>query len=714
MKIGLVHNWPGAKNSEFDIIVRIRDILTRWEINSEMIDPIGHILDANTNRTDKLVDDLDLVLNLHYTNPKYLSALSYVVNWNPLAYIIDDPNTQLPIPIKQLNYYVHCIRSHDRVLSASSDLVDAYAHSARINLVTKPIEDKQLHLHTTIAKQGYIPVNEITDKELKVFYIGVNWEKVSKKEETKERHQGLFEILDQSQQFKFYGIKKLYGVELWEGINSYCGELPFDGGQSIIDKSVECGISLVLSSEQHKKSELVSTRIFQACKAGAIIISDPNPFIEKHFSDSVYYFDDQGTPNDIANSILQQVTLIKKNPQEAFKRAKKAQSIFLQHFALEDELHKICEQSKRDLKAIESNQLKISHKVVSIVFYVRTFDESIYQQFIDNINKQIHQNIKIYIVILKSHKEKFISCLQGNPLNDSIELEYSLLTNELPLGHVISNINLKASDYLLIYSVGFKWYVDHILELLSKAQATDADIVNSPLFMEYSAQKQNLDLMEFFIKGSENQQNPMLISHLKKLDFTSYALGNMLISSGVLLKFQSLKDKTLLTQFDLMSPFIMLLLVNEQKKLVFSMTEYASSLLPIDNSNYATWDYDEYQFTFENAWLNKQRDRNALCAFMPYMPDLICPLDLEILLLNWTDEQDKKQTDINQSITKKITKLLIKSNIMLQASESKQSTNLLISLKHKVKRKLRNFPVCMTLVKYLYGYLRITYRFLRQ
>lgn len=688
MKVGLVHNWPGAKNSEFDIIVRIREILASWKIDSEMIDPLGNILDKNTNRTSKQVEELDLVLNLHYTNPKYLSALSYVVNWNPLAYIIDDPNTQLPIPLKQLNYYVNCIRSHDRILSASSELVDAYAQSARMNRVDAVLAEKQLYLHTTIAKQNYKAVEERPGDSLKVFYIGVNWEKVSQKEETKERHQGLFEILDQSKQFDFYGIKKLYGVELWQGISSYQGELPFDGGKSIIEKSAECGITLVLSSEQHKKSELVSTRIFQACKAGAIIISDRNPFIEKQFGDAVYYFDDQGGPDEVANNILEQVTLIQSKPKLAFQRAKEAQSIFLKNFSLENELQKICHQAKVDLQAIEHNKQKISSNKVSIIFYVRTLDESIYQQFVGNINRQLHTNIHITIVATQSVNEVISLYLQANPIKAAVA--YKIINNELPLGDVISRFDTSNSAYTLFYSAGFVWDDNHVLTLLSQAEISCADVTCAPLFIEYSTQKQGLDLMDFFIKGTENQQSTLSIKHLQKLDMANYPLGNLLIANSVLELALQAKEKIVLAQFDLMSVFIMLLFADKQKPLAFASTYHFSSLLPVDNPSLTTIDFDEYQHSLDNGWLNKQRDRNALCAFMQHIPLTICVTELDPLLLAWTDEQDKNETDINQSINKKTIKALIKNSSIASPVENTPLVNHLILLKTTMKARLRS------------------------
>jgi hypothetical protein len=77
LRIGLVHNWPGARNSELDIILRIIPILESLGHIGVIVDPMGQILDEQGSRLTPLnkCDDFDLVLNLHYLNPKLLSGL---------------------------------------------------------------------------------------------------------------------------------------------------------------------------------------------------------------------------------------------------------------------------------------------------------------------------------------------------------------------------------------------------------------------------------------------------------------------------------------------------------------------------------------------------------------------------------------------------------------------------------------------------------------
>lgn len=146
-------------------------------------------------------------------------------------------------------------------------------------------------------------------------------------------------------------MKEQYGVPLWEGISHYHGELPFDGGDSIIQVSREYGITLVLNTEQHRASGFVSTHIFQACAAGTVIISDRNAFIERHFGDDVYYFDYGDTPQQTALHIIEAVKECKANWQQAFVKASHCQKRFAEVFALEKEILALCEQAQKDISS---------------------------------------------------------------------------------------------------------------------------------------------------------------------------------------------------------------------------------------------------------------------------------------------------------------------------------------------------------------------------
>jgi hypothetical protein len=142
---------------------------------------------------------------------------------------VDDPITKKSLPIKQFNFNADSFRSHDRVLTADSLLVDRYVETLRQSHQSRWLTPVILPLHTKIlSPQEVLPI-KTSATNARVFYIGVNWEKLSTNKDRMIRHEGLFEILDKTGEFVFYGLKEQYGVPLWEGMSHYHGELPFDG-----------------------------------------------------------------------------------------------------------------------------------------------------------------------------------------------------------------------------------------------------------------------------------------------------------------------------------------------------------------------------------------------------------------------------------------------------------------------------------------------------
>ncbi|MCB0689069.1 MAG: sulfotransferase domain-containing protein [Saprospiraceae bacterium] len=338
LKIGLVHHWPGFKNSELDIIKRISQILQRLGHQSWIISPLGEVLceyQAGEHIDDRFdIEDyeLDFVVYFHFLSPKVLDIFSYVVNWNPVDFILKDPVNQTTLDIKELKFRKLCFQSHDEILSAGCAQADALVSSfgtAEVPVIT----GSESILHPTCQKISNLEFPALD--QFKVFYIGAQWERIS----NVDRHGSLLEMLDKTGHFKFFGVRNRGNKYLWENIDNYYGELPFDGGKSIALNSNMCGVSLVLHSPQHRSNDLVSSRIFQACAAKTVIIADDNPWIIDHFGDSVLTFEYRHLDNEWNfNRINDLLLWIKNNPTEALAKARRANQIFSDHFSLEIEV----------------------------------------------------------------------------------------------------------------------------------------------------------------------------------------------------------------------------------------------------------------------------------------------------------------------------------------------------------------------------------------
>jgi hypothetical protein len=221
--------------------------------------------------------------------------------------------------------------SHNDCLSCWSDSADAHARTAfgaRGGLNPGPFPTL---FHN--APQPYLEPR--IDERARLFYIGINWERLGKQ---KGRHAGVFEILDDGDLLDIYGPRKFLGVAPWEGFLSYRGELPFDG-HSTLTAINRAGICLALSSESHKRSGLMSCRLFEGLAAGAAVIVDSNRFAKTYFSDVVYFIDDTGSEDDVAFQIKTIVDEIRRDPERAIERVRRGQALLAETFSLEGSLN---------------------------------------------------------------------------------------------------------------------------------------------------------------------------------------------------------------------------------------------------------------------------------------------------------------------------------------------------------------------------------------
>lgn len=143
----------------------------------------------------------------------------------------------------------------------------------------------------------------------------------------------LYQLLNQSGFAKFYGPKSNSNIDP----KNYMGAIPFDG-TSVIDVLQQQGIVLVFHSDIHNQESIPSARIFEAAAASAVIISDENPFVKKHFGDAVFYIDTSQSAEGIFNQIERHMQTIAQDPGKALEKASKAHKIFSEKFTMEHQL----------------------------------------------------------------------------------------------------------------------------------------------------------------------------------------------------------------------------------------------------------------------------------------------------------------------------------------------------------------------------------------
>ncbi len=597
LKIALVHNWPGKKNSELDLIGRMRPILTGLGHRPLTIDPIGFVLDDEGCRTSGRVagNEIDLVLNLHYLNPKMFGRLAYTVNWNPLRYLVDDPSTGKPVHPAHLDFIFNCFRSHDRVLSAGSDELDELIGCVRHQGAAGcDLPTASLQLHTTISASFAAAV--IADVQppaadtARVFYIGANWEKLAHQSTGHQRHAGLFELLDKSGECEFYGLQKQNGVALWDNITSYQGELPFDQGRSILRESARCGISLVLSSSRHIDSAVASTRVFQAFAAGTVVISDRNPFIERHFGDCCYFFDYGRDAAQTSANILAAVELIRNNWSRARARAEQGREIFQQHFDLQHELENVCSQAQKDLQTRDQTLAAAASKTVAIHYLARHHDATEVAQLAQNLRRQEHVNWQLHGYCSLGGRSQLAALLEDNALSADI---HTLPRERIAIGQTLAYAGECQADFHLWYTPGFAWSENHLRQLLASADA-DRAVAVAPLFKHFPDLEAQEEPTAYLINGLHDCYSWIYGSMHTMPGIDNLAAGNIMFAHSVISNAASIQPP--LHYFDALALVLLALPADQRETRIVGLAAAVTSLFIAGVNEAPGFRYCEYNY----------------------------------------------------------------------------------------------------------------------
>jgi hypothetical protein len=331
-RFAVVKLWPDIKTAEDECIARLKLAAQELGVECVEIHADGGFLSAPSVKVSK--DNVDFVIHLHYDTPKRYDAFSFVALWNPLKFYHEWG-------------YLRCSRNlttHDDFISCSSKAADD--HVARMVRTTCSHLPAHFRLYHSMADV----VNPPSLGDGKLFYAGINWEAISG---GKSRHQEVLKRLDKTGRLRIYGPSVFQGVKVWAGYDSYVREVPFDG-VSMIDEISKAGVALVLSSQAHKESELMSNRLFESVAAGALVICDENQFAKKYFGDSLLYIDSRCPVEKILTDITRHLDWALANPGQALEMIAKAQGIFRQQFTLIrnlSDLYNGLEERKRELLA---------------------------------------------------------------------------------------------------------------------------------------------------------------------------------------------------------------------------------------------------------------------------------------------------------------------------------------------------------------------------
>lgn len=467
-RFAVVKLWPEIKTAEDECIARLKLAAQALGVECVEIHADGSLFSTPQVKVSK--NNVDFVIHLHYDTPKRYDAFSFVALWNPLKFYHEWG-------------YRRCSRNlttHDDFISCSSDAADN--HVARMVRTTYTHLPKRFHLYHSTADVIHAP----SLGEGKLFYAGINWEAISG---GKSRHQEVLKRLDKTGLLRIYGPALFQGVRVWAGYDSYVREIPFDG-ISMIDEISKAGVALVLSSQAHKDSELMSNRLFESVAAGALVICDENPFAKKFFGDSLLYIDSRSPIEQIFTDITRHLDWAKTHPDLALAMIAKAQDIFRQKFTLIrnlSDLYNGLAKRKREL-LIRQNPPASPPLNIRLNLLMPEYSETTLRTHIDSVQVQEYRNFSPFLVmdthVARTFRREIEAILATSPIEiELIEVDYFSyglhpeIRSRRHLGEIIQQLlgAAAAADAFMVVAPNESLFSNH-LTVLAGALQRDPDV----------------------------------------------------------------------------------------------------------------------------------------------------------------------------------------------------------------------------------------------
>lgn len=492
--IGIINPWPGDISGESEAIIRIQRAVQDIGLRPICLDPLGHILDEDQRATGNLVESkhLDFVLTLQYETPKLLDSFYYHALWNP---------PEIPL---NLDYYTQ--RVTNNYLMNDDYLV--YDSGGMSNHLRSILLNRPRTLEGASSLTASFPISAILEPQLDeptMFYCGMNWEATV---HGTNRHEGLFKLLDGTKKVKFYGpetVQAWGGLKPWEGYQCYQYSIPFDGF-SILKEINQCGICLVLSSDIHRRAGAATNRTYEACAAGAVIISDDNEFMLEHFKDAALFITyNKNNPKDTFRQIMEQYQWIVTHKEDALALAKRAQSIFTKQFALDIQIRNLIERHPLRFDQIRKDLFaKNSQKKVLVTYVLNSQYEPHISEYLDpvfaNIQNQYYQNIELGIAVdrtLYASAKVYCETHCTNARVVCVELFDEKNAKKITDGEAIRQLQERIPhDYYINTNSKENWFYDHITTLIRSMEDQNTLCAYSGTIFEDNSRNRNIHFFD--------------------------------------------------------------------------------------------------------------------------------------------------------------------------------------------------------------------------
>lgn len=524
MKIGFLDTYYGFKSPEQENMLRYKEVFEDLGHEFYFLTKDGFLQSDQSRHVDNENFDLILCTDNSVEGMEYIpDCFTIFINWCPTGYLS----------------YLRFRDYAKRQVSFDVNIVSClnYEHEQLVNNFTdnKFLSTENLSVFPTVCEK--YAISPRYNENYKIFYIGINKDSGAKK----GRHYYVLKGLEEKGILNLYGPKFANGDSCWRGFSSYIDEIPFDG-KSVVKEISNAGVCLALHSSIHNESGNITNRIFEACAAGAVIITDDNEYTRKFLGDSVYYVDINKNETELLQDVISIYDHIKLNPEEALQKAQSAQRVFFDKWTLEKSVSNLLEVFKTRMAEIQDKSKQLHQ--IDIVAYVDKKEDI--SNIIEQINKQYYKNIKIYFSI----RHELVSDL--NIKLSDCDIDYMLFeTNESSRGKRFCQIKDSLTGEYFVF-------VDGTSDLQSRALVKLSDCITSrntlysycgtyvkniadkKIISYETINKDEIYAKEFFIPfitDTLNQENYVLEKKLIQSCFDleeKYALSSVIFSKKVL------------------------------------------------------------------------------------------------------------------------------------------------------------------------------------
>lgn len=374
MKLAYYNFIGEKKNGEAELWKRFMYAFQIRGIEMLEVNKDGYVINKCADE-GKYIEGLDIPFVFgcdvfDHTIPAIPDIPSVFLHFSPIGFSANYTALNL---IKQFHSYDYCCcSSEEKVISEVSQVV----------------QPSYQFMGTSVPKDFAKPAK--FQKKRKLFYTGINFERHIQS----MRYGELLQNLDKTGQLMIYGPKSVYGVpNLWADFQSYQGEIPFDG-HTIIERINEAGVCLALNSPMHNDAGAVTSRTYEGAAAGAVLISDDNPFVRQYFGDSVFYIDPKLTEKEASDYILSTLKWINDHPKEAFQKAQKSQEIFLKKLTLDKMVDDFLNATKVAFETIHDKSKQVD--LIDVMCFVDDIEG--YPAILAQLERQYYQNLHIIII----------------------------------------------------------------------------------------------------------------------------------------------------------------------------------------------------------------------------------------------------------------------------------------------------------------------------